>query len=132
VRYLPDSDLSHRVAVALRAGGLQSEHVRDHVLQVEPDEVIPGFAREHGLVVVSEDTDFGELLARLRATAPSFVLLGTSGPMPPEEHAALLLSGARGARGWRCRCDRSRSHSSPCSAFASFASPATGQLTVVA
>jgi predicted nuclease of predicted toxin-antitoxin system len=76
----------------LRTGGVDCDHVRDHGLQAETDEVILAFAREHGLVVVSEDTDFGELLARQRAAAPSFVLLRTNGPMPPEEHAALLLS----------------------------------------
>lgn len=92
MRFLLDSNLSHRVSVALRSGGLDSEHVRDHGLQAEPDEVVLAFAREHGFVVVSEDTDFGELLARQRAAGPSFVLLRTSGPMPPDEHAALLLS----------------------------------------
>lgn len=76
----------------LRAGGLDCEHVRDHELQAESDEVILAFARDRGLTVVSEDTDFGELLARQRSAAPSFVLLRTNGPMPPEEHAALLLS----------------------------------------
>lgn len=91
MRFLLDSNLSPRVALLLRAGGLDAEHVRDHGLQAEPDEVILEFAREHALVLVSEDTDFGELLARQRAAAPSFLLLRTNGPMPPDEHAALLL-----------------------------------------
>jgi predicted nuclease of predicted toxin-antitoxin system len=46
--------------------------------------------------VISEDTDFGELLARQRSTAPSFVLLRTNGPMAPNEHAALLLANLPG------------------------------------
>jgi predicted nuclease of predicted toxin-antitoxin system len=64
VRFLLDSNLSHRVAALMRAGGLDAEHVREHGLQAEPDEVILAFALEHGFVVVLEDTDFGKLLAR--------------------------------------------------------------------
>lgn len=96
MRFLLDSNLSHRVAALLRAGGLDAEHVRDHGLQAEPDEVILAFARDHEYVVVSEDTDFGELLARQRSAAPSFVLLRTNGPMAPDEHAVLLLANLPG------------------------------------
>lgn len=48
----------------MRAGGTDAEHVRDHGLQDESDLVILAFARDNRFVVVSEDTDFGELLAR--------------------------------------------------------------------
>ena len=40
-------------------------------LQHATDAAILEFAREHSLVVVSEDTDFGELLAQQRTAAPS-------------------------------------------------------------
>jgi len=50
------------------------------------------FARERSLVVVSEDTDFGELLAQQRTAAPSFVLLRTYQPITPDEQAAVLLA----------------------------------------
>lgn len=96
MRFLLDSNLSHRVAALLRAGGLDAEHVRDHGLQSEPDEVILEFARKGGYVVVSEDTDLGELLAYQRTHAPSFVLLRTNGPLAPDEHAALLLANLPG------------------------------------
>ncbi|WP_445189321.1 DUF5615 family PIN-like protein [Pseudonocardia sp. Cha107L01] len=84
-----------------------AEHVRDHGLQAEPDEVNLEFAREHGYVVVSEDTDFGELLARQATAAPSFVLLRTNGPMQPDEHVALCLRTSRVSNAsWTGRGDR--------------------------
>ncbi|MBV9313192.1 MAG: DUF5615 family PIN-like protein [Pseudonocardia sp.] len=91
MKFLLDQNLSPRVAVLLRAGGLHAEHVRDYGLQTELDEVILVFARDNGFVLVSEDTDFGELLARQRTSTPSFVPLRTNGPMSPDQHAALLL-----------------------------------------
>ncbi len=92
MRFLLDSNLSPRVATLMRAAGIAAEHVREHGLQSEPDVVILAFARDNGFVVVSEDTDFGELLACERATTPSLVLLRTNGPLTPDEHAALLLA----------------------------------------
>lgn len=44
------------------------------------------------LVLVSEDTDFGELLAQQRTAVPSFVLLRTYEPMTPTEQAAVLVA----------------------------------------
>ena len=92
MRFLLDANLSPRVAGLLRAGGLDADHVRDHGLQAESDDMILTFARVHGFVVVSEDTDFGELLARQRAEGPSVVLMRTNGPLTPDQHAALLLA----------------------------------------
>jgi len=43
-------------------------------------------------VIVSEDTDFGELLARQRTAAPSFVLLRTDGSMTPDQQAGVLIA----------------------------------------
>ena len=40
MKFLLDQNLSPRVAVLLRAGGLHAEHVRDYGLQTELDEVI--------------------------------------------------------------------------------------------
>ncbi len=50
----------------MRAADKHAEHVREHGRQTEPDVVIPAFARDRGSVVVSEGTDFGELVARER------------------------------------------------------------------
>lgn len=96
MRFLVDANLSHRVARLLREAGLDATHVRDHEMQHAADVMIMGYAREHSFVVVSEDTDFGELLARQRAVAPSLVLLRTYEPMTPDEQAAVLVANMSG------------------------------------
>jgi predicted nuclease of predicted toxin-antitoxin system len=92
MRFLLDSNLSHRVAQLLRDAGIDATHVRDNDLQHATDSVILEFARQHAFVLVSEDTDFGELLARQCTVAPSFVLLRTYEPLTPDEQAAVLLA----------------------------------------
>ena len=92
MKFLLDSNLSHRVAQLLCEAGLDAAHVRDKGLQHATDSVILEFARQHGFVLVSEDTDFGELLAQQRTAAPSFVLLRTYEPLTPDEQAAVLLA----------------------------------------
>lgn len=92
MKFLLDSNLSYRVAQLLCDAGLDAAHVRDKGLQHATDSVILEFARQHAFVLVSEDTDFGELLARQRTAAPSFVLLRTYEPLTPDEQAAVLLA----------------------------------------
>lgn len=92
MKFLLDSNLSHRVAQLLCDAGLDAVHVRDNGLQHATDLVIMEFARQHAYVFVSEDTDFGELLARQRTATPSFVLLRTYEPLTPDEQAAVLLA----------------------------------------
>jgi predicted nuclease of predicted toxin-antitoxin system len=92
MKFLLDSNLSHRIAQLLRDAGINAAHVRDKDLQHATDSVILEFARQHAFVLVSEDTDFGELLARQCTVAPSFVLLRTYEPMTPDDQAAVLLA----------------------------------------
>lgn len=92
MRLLLDSNLSHRVARRLIEAGFEAQHVRDFTLQHATDVEILAFARERSFVVLSEDTDFGALLAEQRAATPSFVLLRTYDPMTPDEQAAVLAA----------------------------------------
>ncbi|MBV9141642.1 MAG: DUF5615 family PIN-like protein [Pseudonocardiales bacterium] len=92
MKFLLDSNLSHRVAQLLREAGVDATHVRDNDLQRATDSVILEFARQHTFVLVSEDTDFGELLARQCTVSPSLVLLRTYEPMTPDEQTAILLA----------------------------------------
>src|SRR6185437_7979414 len=92
MRFLLDSNLSHRVAQLLRDAGIEAVHVRDHDLQHATDSVILEFALQHAFVLVSEDTDFGELLARQHTATPSFVLLRTYELLTPDEQATVLLA----------------------------------------
>ena len=73
MKLLLGSNLSHRVARLLRDADVDAVHVREHNLQHATDATILEFAREHPLVAIFEDTDFGELLAQQRTAAPSFV-----------------------------------------------------------
>jgi len=93
VRLLIDANLSPRVAVALGNAGLESVHVRDVGLLTAPDKAILDYAAANALVIVSADSDFGELLAASRgATRPSVVLLRSADRLTPDEQAALLAA----------------------------------------
>ena len=54
------------------------------------DEVILAHAVASGQVIVSADTDFGELLAVSGATRPSVVLLRSADRLTPDQQAAVL------------------------------------------
>jgi predicted nuclease of predicted toxin-antitoxin system len=90
MRFLVDEAMSHRVAELLRMAGHDSVHVRDLGLLGEPDERIMAAAAADDRVVVSLDTDFGELLARGRHPGPSVLLLRKA-PHTPEQQAGIIL-----------------------------------------
>lgn len=90
MRLLLDANLSPRVAGLLRASGFDAVHVRDRAMQRAPDPAILERAAQEERVLVSEDTDFGALLARSGARLPSFVLLRSGDPLTPDEQARLL------------------------------------------
>jgi predicted nuclease of predicted toxin-antitoxin system len=93
VRLLIDANLSPRVAVALSKAGLESLHVCDVCLLTAPDRDILDYAAANALVIVSADSDFGELLAASRgATRPSVVLLRSADRLSTDEQAALLAA----------------------------------------
>lgn len=93
MRLLIDANLSPKVAVALAKAGLESVHVGDVGLLTAPDKAILGYAAVHGLVIVSADSDFGELLAASRGTVrPSAVLLRSADRLTSEEQAAVLAA----------------------------------------
>jgi len=65
-------------------------HVRDLGLSGASDVVILDLARGHHRVLISGDTDFGELLAITNARSPSIVLLRRQGERRAAQVAALL------------------------------------------
>jgi predicted nuclease of predicted toxin-antitoxin system len=71
VRLLIDANLSPKVAAALSKAGLESVHVGDVGLLTAPDRAILDYAAANALVIVSADSDFGELLAAARGATPS-------------------------------------------------------------
>ena len=92
MKFLLDNALSPAVAEALRAEGHDAVHVRDHGLSKAPDDAVFEFAASQGRVLVSQDTDFGTLLARRNATKPSVILLRRTDKRPATLIECLLAN----------------------------------------
>jgi predicted nuclease of predicted toxin-antitoxin system len=91
VRFLIDECLSFRLAEELKTAGHDVLHAVDSDLQGAPDEAVMRLAIEGARVLISADTDFGELLASTSASVPSLILLRRS-DRRPEVLANLLLA----------------------------------------
>ena len=92
MRLLVDESLSTRVAGGLAAAGHDTVHLGELGLLGAVDEVVMQAARETRRVLISADTDFGELLALGSHTAPSVVLLRRS-PHESGGQVHILLAG---------------------------------------
>ena len=75
MRFLLDENQSPLLGGLLAAGGHDVTHVRDLGHAGSSDESLFALAVTQGWVIISGDTDFGELLARTNAPAPSVILL---------------------------------------------------------
>jgi predicted nuclease of predicted toxin-antitoxin system len=74
VRFLVDECLSSRMAEILTAAGHDAVHAIERNLAGQPDEAVLAVAVAESRVLVSADTDFGEILARSQGTTPSVIL----------------------------------------------------------
>ena len=90
MRLLLDNNLSPRLVDLLTAPGWDVTHVRHLALHRAPDRDVLQAARDSQRILVSADTDFGQLLARSRATGPSVVLVRRVMGRRVEDLAALL------------------------------------------
>jgi predicted nuclease of predicted toxin-antitoxin system len=75
VRLLLDQNLSPLLVEELAARGHDAIHVRSLGMTTSSDLAILEAASRDARVVVSADTDFGDLLARTNAGSPSVLLL---------------------------------------------------------
>jgi predicted nuclease of predicted toxin-antitoxin system len=91
MKFLLDSNLSHRVAQLLRDAGIDTTHVRDHNLQHATDLTILMFARQHSFVLVPR-TPTSVNCWPSSAQWHRRVLLRTYEPMTPDEQAAIVLT----------------------------------------
>lgn len=75
MRFLLDQNLSPLVAAHLNGAGHSAVHVRDIGLRDASDEQIMDVAVKDERVIVSQDTDFTNLLYYRKASGPSLLLL---------------------------------------------------------
>ena len=75
MKFLLDQNQSPLLADLLNDAGHDAIHTRDIELSRAPDSEVLARAKLDGRVLVSADTDFGELLARSGDDAPSVLLL---------------------------------------------------------
>jgi predicted nuclease of predicted toxin-antitoxin system len=92
VRLLVDQNVAGRVAELLRAAGHDAVHVSERGMQRAEDDEILRVAVDEQRVLVSEDTDFGALLARSGSRVPSFVLVRGADPLTSNGRAALIAA----------------------------------------
>lgn len=90
MKVLVDESLSARVARLLVVAGHDAVHVGDLGLLGALDEAVMDAAQAEDRVLVSADSDFGELLAIGAFTEPSVVLVRRS-PHAVEDQVELLL-----------------------------------------
>jgi predicted nuclease of predicted toxin-antitoxin system len=89
VRFLVDNALFAWKATGLRDHGHDARLVKDYGMRESSDELILERAASEDRVLISADTDFGEILALRRELKPSFILLRLDRYSPPEQLTAL-------------------------------------------
>ncbi len=92
MKFLLDENLSPLLAELLVTAGYDVVHARDLGLLRAPDQVVMDRARAEGRVLVSADTDFGQLLAASHASSPSVVLLRREIDRRASSQTQLLLA----------------------------------------
>ena len=92
MRFLLDQNQSPLLLGALTAAGHDAVHVRDLGMSRATDRVILEYAVTDQRIVLSSDTDFGELLAMSNDALPSVVLLRRQGDRRAAQIAALVLA----------------------------------------
>lgn len=92
MRLLVDMNLTPRWVQSLADAGHQATHWSAVGDPTASDEQICAYAREHGLIVLTNDLDFSQILAHTRQSGPSVVLLRGEPLVPEDRGSALLLA----------------------------------------
>ena len=91
MRFLVDECLSGDLASQLRDAGHDCVHVYEIGLGGQPDQEIMNLAAREDRILISADTDFGELLANSPMLAPSVILLRRTDKRP-DSLASIILA----------------------------------------
>jgi predicted nuclease of predicted toxin-antitoxin system len=92
VKFLLDQNVSPALVGLLADADHLAEHVRDLGMREAPDDVVLAAARDADAVLISSDTDFGELLARSNAKGPSVILLRRQEGRRASKIASLIVA----------------------------------------
>jgi predicted nuclease of predicted toxin-antitoxin system len=92
LRFLLDECVSARLTGLLVDAGHDCVHAAERGLLGASDEQVMATALAESRVLVSMDTDFGELLATSHASLPSVLLFRRVGRAAEEQAAVLLLN----------------------------------------
>lgn len=92
MRFILDENLSPAIAPLLAAAGHVCCHVRDVGLADVDDTEIMERAVDEQAIVISQDSDFTNLIAWSQATRPSLVLLRSVNAVTAADIAALILA----------------------------------------
>ena len=91
MRLVLDMNLSPDLCAPLGAAGHEAMHWSTLGAPTASDESIMDYARDHGLVVVTHDLDFGAILAATHAHGPSVVQVRT-GDVLSDKFVSLISS----------------------------------------
>lgn len=92
MKFLIDECLSVRLAATLCAYSHDAIHVTDRGLNGKSDTDVMALAVAENRIVISADTDFGELLAASGTAAPSLILLRGFGGRPDTRIRVILAN----------------------------------------
>jgi len=92
VRILLDQNISPLLKTLLGAAGHRVEHVTYRGMSDASDATVLAAARDADAVLITSDTDFGEILARSNAAGPSVILLRRQDGRRASEIASLIVA----------------------------------------
>jgi predicted nuclease of predicted toxin-antitoxin system len=89
LKFLIDNAVSHMLAIHLRGLGHDAVHVRDYKMHAAEDEVVLSRAALEKRMLITKDTDFGDLLAGSGSAEPSVILFRRTSGEPDTQFELL-------------------------------------------